>query len=178
LEFEFVARDWVVEAIAWVLLVGASVAGVLLVRRSPCAALALFGFVCAGIIGFNVSSAVQGRRDVPFDVAAYASIGLYVGGTFGLLWRGRGPASLLRALATAVLLLGLSAAAILAIVLVYACPPYITERAGYCYHNNDLLGGWITLVVALFVIDVLVLSGLLAIDAWRVRRAGPESAFG
>jgi len=60
------------------------------------------------------------------------------------------------------------AAASLAAVLVRACPRYVTDHTGFCFHEIDVLGGWISHVVVLFVVDAAALAILLLVSAKEV----------
>jgi hypothetical protein len=62
----------------------------------------------------------------------------------GLLVTPRGPARLLRRVAAAVVLTAPLATASLAVALLEACPLYVTDRSGFCFHEIDVLGGWIS----------------------------------
>ena len=62
------------------------------------------------------------------------------------------------------------AAASLAVVLIQACPLYVTDHAGFCFQEIDVLGGWISQVVAFFVLDAAILAVLLLVSAKEVKR--------
>lgn len=127
-------------------------------RRIPAVSLALLGFVAAGGFGFYVSAA-DGPRGVPGDVAVWASSGLGAGGLLGLAFTSpRTRARDLRRAAMWFLALTPFVAAVVAVALLSACPLYVTEGARYCYHSVDVLGGWISAVTVLAVLDMLALS--------------------
>jgi hypothetical protein len=151
-----------------VVLVAASLAGAkLLVSRAPAVSIALLGGVAGGLSGFYFSSR-HDPKGVPADVAMWATCGLVALGLIGLLATPRGPARLLRRLAAAVVLMAPFATASLAVVLVEACPLYVTDHAGFCFHEIDVLGGWISQVVVLFILDVAALAVLLFVSAKEV----------
>jgi hypothetical protein len=151
-----------------VVLVAASLAGAkLLVSRAPAVSIALLGGVAGGLSGFYFSSR-HDPKGVPADVAIWATCGLVALGLIGLLATPRGPARLLRRLAAAVVLMAPFATASLAVVLVEACPLYVTDHAGFCFHEIDVLGGWISQVVVLFILDVAALAVLLFVSAKEV----------
>jgi hypothetical protein len=148
-----------------VVLVAASLAGAkLLLLRAPAVSLALLGGVAGGLCGFYFSSR-HDPKGVPADVAVWATCGLVALGLIGLLVTPRGPARLLRRVAAAVVLIAPLATASLAVVLVEACPLYVTDHAGFCFHEIDVLGGWISQVVVLFILDVATLAILLFVSA-------------
>jgi hypothetical protein len=136
----------------------ATACAVAFVRRAPAVSFALLGLVAAGAYGFYVSAG-DGPRGVPGDVAVWASCGLGAGGLIGLAFASpRASAASLRRSASWFLALAPLVAAIVAIALRFACPLYVTERARYCYHSVDVLGGWITSVTMLVVLDMLTLA--------------------
>jgi hypothetical protein len=61
-------------------------------------------------------------------------------------------------------------AACLAAALAQACPLYVTDHAGFCFHEIDVLGGWISEVVVLFILDAAALMVLLLVSAKEVNR--------
>jgi hypothetical protein len=151
-----------------IVLVAASLAGArLLVSRAPAVSLALLGGVVGGLCGFYYSSR-HDPKGVPADVALWATCGLVALGLIGLLVTPRGPAQSLRRAAAGVLLIAPFAAASLAVVLVLACPLYVTDHAGFCFHEIDVLGGWISQVVVLFILDMSALAVLLFVSAKEV----------
>jgi hypothetical protein len=150
-------------------LVVACVAGAVLAgNRAPSAALALIGGVSAGLVGLYVAA----RHDptgVPADVAVWATGGFVALGLIGLLVTPKGSAPGLRRAAVLVSALAPFAAAALGVSLLYACPLYVTEGAGFCVHEIDVLGGWISEVVLLFVLDSAALVVLLLVSAKLAR---------
>jgi len=104
----------------------------------------------------------------PAAAAAGASLGLVVFGIIGLIvTNSRSTPFARRRAAIAVSTGGIISAAALTFLLLEACPLYVMH-AGYCSHGNvDVLGGWISGVIALYVFDVLTLTGLvLASPRW------------
>lgn len=153
-----------------IVLVAASLAGaLLLVTRAPAVSLGLVGGVAGGLCGLYFSSR-HDPKGVPADVAVWATCGLVALGLIGLLVTPRGPAGFLRRTAVGVAFIAPLAAASLAAVLVQACPLYVTDHAGFCFHEIDVLGGWISQVVVLFVVDAAVLAVLLLVSAKGVKR--------
>ena len=151
-----------------IVLVAASLAGALfLLSRAPAASLALVGGVAGGLCGFYFSSR-HDPRSVPADVAVWATCGLVALGLIGLLVTPRGQARFLRRAAAGVILIAPLAAASLAAVLVQACPLYVTDHARFCFHEIDVLGGWISQVVVLFILDAAALAILLLVSAKEV----------
>lgn len=120
-----------------------------------------------GLCGFHLSSR-HDPKGVPADVAVWATCGLVALGLIGLLVTPRGPARFLRRAAAGVILIAPFATASLAAVLVQACPLYVTDHAGFCFHEIDVLGGWITQVVFLFILDAAALAVLLLVSAKEV----------
>jgi hypothetical protein len=152
-----------------IVVVAASLAGaLLLVSRAPAVSLALVGAVAGGLCGLYFSSS-HGPKGVPADVAVWATCGLVALGLIGLLVTPRGPARFLRRAAVGVVLTAPLAAASLAAALLYACPLYVTDHAGFCFHEFDVLGGWVSGVVVLFVLDAAALTVLLLVSAKEVR---------
>jgi hypothetical protein len=149
-----------------VVLVAASLAGaVLLSSRAPAVSLALVGGVAAGLCRFFYFGTRHDPKGVPADIAIWSTCGLVALGLIGLLRTPRGPTPLLRRAAVAVVAITPMAAASLAVVLLTACPLYVTDHAGYCFHEIDVLGGWISQVVVLFILDAAVLTVLLLVSA-------------
>lgn len=155
--------------------------GMLFAKRAPAVSLGLLGSLLGAFIGFFVSAA-DGPRGVPAGVAEWASGGLVAFGVVGVLaTRARPPAKFLRRAAMEVLIVAPIVAAILAVLLLSACPLYV--NGGYCsYENVDQLGGWVTVVVILFLLDAVVLATLLLVSASQAgprhltdRHAGPRS---
>jgi hypothetical protein len=146
-------------------LVAASLAGaMLLLCRAPAVSLALVGGVAGGLCGFYFSSR-HDPKGVPADVAVWATCGLVALGLIGLLATPRGPARFLRRAAAVAILIAPLAAASLAAVLLRACPLYVTDHAGFCFHEIDVLGGWISQVVVLFMLDAAAIAVLLLVSA-------------
>jgi hypothetical protein len=153
----------------------ASVCAVALARRAPALSVALLGFVAVGAFGFY-ASARDGPRGVPEDVAAWASCGLGAGGLLGLAFSSP-PASArsLRRAARWFFALTPSVAAVVALALLQACPLYVTQGARYCYHSIDVLGGWISSVTVLVVLDMLALA-LICLASSRAARSATVAA--
>lgn len=151
-----------------IVLVAASLAGaLLLMSRAPAVGLALVGGVAGGLSGFYFSSR-HDPKGVPADVAVWATCGLVALGLIGLLVTPRGPARFLRRTAAAVVLVAPLAAASLTAVLVEACPLYVSDHAGFCFYEIDVLGGWMSQVVVLFILDAAALAVLLLVSAKEV----------
>jgi hypothetical protein len=143
--------------------------GAMLVRHAPAAAIALFLAPLGGVLGFFVSTADAKVKGTPATVALFASAAIVAGGLIGLMIRGRPPARFLwRAVMGTAVLTPLIATA-LTLSLLKACPLYVTKGSGYCFHTADVLGGWITGVVVLFVFDALVVIALLVIATLQAR---------
>jgi hypothetical protein len=153
--------------IALVLVVASLAGAMLLLWRAPAVSLALVGGVAGGLCGFYFTSR-HDPKGVPADVAVWATCGLVALGLVGLLVTPRGPARFLRRTATGIILTAPLADAILAAVLVQACPLYVTDGAGFCFHQIDQLGGWISQVVVLFTLDAAALAVLLLVSAKMV----------
>ena len=149
-------------------LVAASLTGaLLLLSRAPAVSLALFGGVAGGLCGFYFSTR-HDPKGVPADIAVWATCGLVALGLIGLLVTPRGPARLLRRVAAVVGLSAPLATASLAVMLVEACPLYVTDHSGFCFHEVDVLGGWISQVVVLFVLDATAVAVLLLVSEKEV----------
>lgn len=156
--------------IAVLLLVASLAGGAYFASRAPAVTFSLFGAVVGAFIGYAANIA-DGRHGVPADVAAWATCALLVAGVVGLLAvRARASRRSLRRAAVAVLVALPFGAAVLAFLLLDACPLYVTDRAGYCYHEVDVLGGWISGVVALFVVDVMAIAVLLLLSTKRLEQ--------
>jgi hypothetical protein len=141
-----------------------AVAGILL-SRAPAVSLALVGGVAAGLSRFFYFGTRHDPKGVPAAVAVWATCGLIALGLIGLLVTPRGSAQFLRRVAVGVVLIAPLAAASLAVALVRACPLYVTDHAGFCFHEIDVLGGWISQVVVLFILDAATLAVLLLVSA-------------
>lgn len=157
-----------------VVLATASLAGAALLRhRAPAVSLALVGGVAGGLYGLHFASH-HDPKNVPADVAIWATCGLVAFGLLGLLVTPRGPSRTLRRIAAWVAALAPLAAAALAIALLWACPLYVTKNAGFCIHEIDVLGGWITSVTCLFAVDAAALVVMLLVSAKEVTGKEPE----
>jgi hypothetical protein len=93
-------------------------------------------------------------------------VGLVALGILGLiLTSSRATMPARRRAAFCVLSGGLVSAGILTVLLLTACLLYATH-AGYCsYAGMDVLGGWVTGVVGLFVFDVLAVSTMVLVSS-------------
>jgi hypothetical protein len=161
--------DSLLLAIALVLLVGALLAAALLTRRAPAVSFALVGAVVVGSCGFLISSA-DGPHWVPQEVSAWASLGVGVGGLVGLIVTRvhRADRRFLWVGGTAALIIAPGLALALGLALAEACPLYSELLKGYCYYGgDDLLGAWVSGVAILFFLDMVALSALFFISAWR-----------
>jgi hypothetical protein len=166
--------------VLWV--AGCVIVGAVFIRRAPAVTLALNASVLGALLAFAVINAGT-ARGVPFGCAMGATLGLVIGGLLGLLIApGRSPRRFLRRAAVVVLIVAPFAGAALTLLLQRACPLYMAgRRSGYCnYGDTDVLGGWVTGVVALFIIDAVVVAGLLLVSALDVghRRVDPETDEG
>jgi hypothetical protein len=151
-----------------VVLIGAGLTGAALFRRrAPAVSLGLIGGLAGGLWGFFVG-VQHDPTSVPADVAAWSTGALVAFGLVGLLLTPRGPARTLRRIAAWMAGLAPLAVAALAVVLLYACPLYVTEDAGYCFHEVDVLGGWISFVTLLFLVDAAVVVIVLLVSAKEV----------
>jgi hypothetical protein len=163
---------------AWVLTCVAVAVG--LVRRVPAITLALFGSVLGAIVGFLIGNA-DGPADVPAYTAMAASVGLVGCGLIGLLTTlARPPAEPLRRAAPVVLIAAPFAAAALAVLLQLACPLYVSGvDAGFCdYRAVDQLGGWVTGVIVVFLVDAMFMAGLLLLSARQAGRSDTDHSAG
>jgi hypothetical protein len=136
---------------------------------APAASVALVGAIASGVAGFLIRAS-EHPTFAPAAAAEGATLGLVAFGIVGLiLGTGRSTASDRRRAALAVLCGGIVSAGALTVLLLTACPLYVTH-AGYCsYGETDVLGGWVTYVVVLFGFDVLVIAGLV-VASGRQRR--------
>lgn len=142
-------------------------------RRAPAVSLAVFGSVLGAIAGFLVGNA-DGPAEVPAYTAVGASAGLFASGLLGLLVTSAPPPSRsLRRAATLVFIAATPAAGVLAVLVRFACPLYVTgRRAGFCnYQQVDLLGGWVSGVIVAFVFDAAFVAALLLVSARQARRS-------
>jgi hypothetical protein len=130
-------------------------------RMAPAATCGLVGAAAGGVAGFLIRASDR-PTFAPAAAAAGASLGLVVFGIIGLIaTNGRSSPSARRRAAIAVCTGGIVSAAALTFLLLAACPLYVMH-AGYCSHGDvDVLGGWISVVIALYVFDVLTLTGLI-----------------
>jgi hypothetical protein len=152
---------------AIVIVLSAVCLGLAVVVRTtaPAVSLALMGLLAGGIAGFLAENA-DGPKSVPMTVAASAAAGVGIVGLVGLIAaRGRPPARGTRRAALLVLLATPFAGAALTFALQAACPLYVNgRRSGYCnFMQDDLLGGWVSGVVFLFVAAELWLALMLFI---------------
>lgn len=155
-DFKLVALFLVVEG-----LIGAG----LFLRRAPAFSLAVFGGLVAGFVPFFIGHQLKG---VPLEVAASSFCGLVIGGVVGLArTRGRPPSGSLKRWGVAFLALAAPASGALGLVFAHICPLYENSHAGYCWWDQDLLGGWLTAVILIFFLDMVVLAGLLFASAWQ-----------
>lgn len=157
--------------IVWV--VSCASVGATFLRRAPAVSLALFGSVLGAIGGFLVGNA-DGPAEVPAYTAVGASIGLFANGGLGMLaTTARPPSETLRRAAWVALIAGPLVAGVLAMLLQVGCPLYITgRRTGYCnYQEVDQLGGWVSGVIAAFLVDAWVVAGLLLVSARQALRS-------
>jgi len=133
---------------------------------APAASLGLLGTIPGGVAGFFVGAS-DGPAFAPAAAIVGATIGLILLGCVGIVVTdSRAPRSARRRSALAVLIGGILTAGVLPHLLISACPLYATR--GYCsYQGADLLGGWVTPFVILYVFDVMTLTALvLASPSW------------
>jgi hypothetical protein len=150
-----------------------AVVGAALLRRAPAVSLALFGSVLGAIGGFMVGNA-DGPAEVPAYTAVGASVGLIVNGGLGMLTTtARPPSAPLRRAALVTLIGAPLIAAVLTGLLQVACPLYVTgRRSGFCnYQEADLLGGWLSGVIVVFLLDAWFVTGLLLASARQALRS-------
>jgi hypothetical protein len=125
----------------------------------------------SGVGGFLIENA-DGPSEVPVSTTLSASIGLVVCGVIGLLTtRARpSPQPLRRAAALELVTAPFSAAA-LTVCLRFACPLYVNgPEAGCDFREVDVLGGWISGVVAAFAFDTIYLAAVLFVSALQADR--------
>ena len=137
--------------------------------HSPAASVALLALIAGGVAGFVVEAA-DGPKDVPATVATVASAGLGIGGLIGLLaTRGYPPARSARRAAKWTLAAAPVSGAALTFALQAACPLYVNgKHSSYCnFGGDDLLGGWVSGVVFLFLLSVAWLAVVLWISSWQ-----------
>jgi hypothetical protein len=150
--------------------------GAVFLRRAPAVSLALFGSLLGAGAGFLVGNA-DGPAEVPAYTAVGASVGLFSNGVMGMLTTSaRPPSGTLRRAALLALVATPFAAGALTQLLRLACPLYVSGKAsGFCdYQEIDLLGGWVSGVIAAFLFDAVLVAGLLLLSARQARRS--ESA--
>jgi hypothetical protein len=138
-------------------------------RRSPAVTLALSGGVLGAIAGFLVGHA-YGLAGVPSSTAVGASIGLCTLGVLGsLTTRPRAPSRSLRHAGVVVLVVAPFSAAALTLLLQVACPLYVSgKKSGFCnYQGVDVLGGWVSAVIAAFLFDAVFIATPLFISGWQ-----------
>jgi len=158
---------------------GCLLLGAVFVRRAPAATAALIGSVVGalGVFFLNAGS----PSGVPWKCAMGASAGLMLGGLLGSLSPPRpAPARPFRWVALAVIVAVPFLGAALTLLLQRACPLYMNgPGSGFCdYGDQDLLGGWVTGVVALFILDAVIVVGLLLMSAVEVEHGRPDARSG
>ena len=137
-------------------------------RIAPAASIALVGAVAGGIAGFLIRASDR-PTFAPAAGAGGATLGLVAFGIVGLIVAAsRSTRSTRRRTALAVFGGGVISAGALTFLLLTACPLYVMH-AGYCSHGDvDVLGGWISGVVALYLFDVVALTAfVLASSEWQ-----------
>jgi hypothetical protein len=157
--------------------VGCLLVGAVFVRRVPAITVALIGSV-VGALGVFVLTSAESPSGVPLECAMGATVGLVLGGLLGSLFAPRpAPARSLRWVALAVIVAAPFLGAVLTLLLQRACPLYAYGPAsGYCdYGDTDVLGGWVTGVVAVFIIDAVILASLLLMSALEVEHGRPDA---
>lgn len=156
---------------------GCLLLGAVLVRRAPAITAALIGSV-VGALGVFVLKNAESRSGVPFECAMGATAGLMLGGLLGSLLAPRpSPPRRLRWVALVVIVTAPFLGAALTLLLQRACPLYMNGRAsGYCnYGHLDLLGGWVTGVVTVFILDAIIVAVLLLVAAIEVEHGRPDA---
>ena len=160
--------------------VGCLLLGAAFVRRAPAITVALIGSVVGALTVFVLTSA-ESPSGVPLECAMGATVGLVLGGLLGsLLAPGPAPARSLRWVALAMIVAAPFLGAALTLLLQRACPLYTYGPAsGYCdYGDTDVLGGWVTGVVAVFILDAVILASLLLMAALEVEHGRPDARSG
>ena len=163
------ARPEFLLVLAIVLVAGCVTLAVVLAAHAPAVSVAVVGLVIGGVAGFVVEAA-DGPKFVPQTVAMWASAGFGVGGLLGLLvTRGSPPTRSIRRVAIWTLAAAPFAGAALTFGLQFACPLYVTGRqSSYCnFGGDDLLGGWVSGVVFLFLLSAVWLAIVLWISSWQ-----------
>ena len=159
---------------------GCLLVGAACIRRAPAITVALIGSVI-GALGVFVLTSAESPSGVPLECAMGATAGLVLGGLLGSLFTPRpAPARSLRWVALAVIVAAPFLGAALTLLLQRACPLYTYGPAsGYCdYGETDVLGGWVTGVVTLFILDAVILASLLLISALEVEHGRPDARSG
>jgi hypothetical protein len=155
---------------------GCLLLGAVFVRRAPAITVAFLGSV-VGALGVFVLNAGS-PSGVPLKSAIGATAGLILGGLLGSLFAPRpAPARPLRWVALAVIVAAPFLGAALTLLLQRACPLYMNgPGSGFCdYGDLDLLGGWVTGVVAVFILDAVIVAGLLLMSAIEVEHGRPDA---
>ncbi|MGH2589833.1 MAG: hypothetical protein ACRDGW_03440 [Actinomycetota bacterium] len=151
--------------------------GALFLRRAPAVSLALFGSLFGAVAGFLVGYA-DGPAEVPAYTAVGASVGLFSNGVMGMLTTSpRAPSRPLRRAALLTLIAAPFAAGALTFLVRVACPLYVSGKgSGFCnYQGVDVLGGWVSGVIVVFLFDGVLVAGLLLLSARHVQRSGSAS---
>jgi hypothetical protein len=158
--------------IGWAM-AGLWIAGaIVFVRRAPAVTVALLGSLAASALAFAYDRP-DGPRGVPSAVARWSWVALLAAGLIGLvLTRPRASREALRRIAIGVVASAPIVAVAVGLLLVEACPLYVTRGSGLCFHTGDLMGGWITGVAVLVGIDLLTVGALVAVAASQVRAEG------
>jgi hypothetical protein len=158
--------------IGWAM-AGLWIAGaIVFVRRAPAVTVALLGSLAASAWAFAYDRP-DGPRGVPFAVARWSWVALLAAGLIGLvLTRPRASREALRRIAIGVVASAPIVAVAVGLLLVEACPLYVTRGSGLCFHTSDLMGGWITGVAVIVGIDLLTVGALVAVAASQVRAEG------
>jgi hypothetical protein len=131
---------------------------------APAASLGCVGGVVGGVSGF-LTGAADGPPLSPASAAAGASLGVLAFSVIGLIvTTDAAPRRARRRFAALVAVAGLSSVAILSAALLRACPLYV-DGSGYCsYDGVVVLGGWLSGVVALAVLDVVVIGSVILVS--------------
>ena len=163
----FIFSVWVVTSVA----VGAA-----FLRRAPAVSVAVFGSLLGAVAGFLVGNA-DGPAEVPAYTVVGASVGLLSNGVMGMLvTSARPPSRSLRRAGLLVLIAVPFAAGVLTLLIRFACPLYVSGKgSGFCnFQGIDVMGGWLSGVIAAFLFDGVFVAGLLLLSARQARRS--ESA--
>jgi hypothetical protein len=161
----------ITEVFAALAVLGALIA----VRPAPAVTIAIAAGLAAGAATYAFVIG-GGPHGVPAAVSEGFSVGIVVGSVVGLVVTRRREPGTWPMRRDAVWLLALTpfAAAALLLAVQEACPLYVTRGAGLCFYDFDLLGGWAAGVAFLFVIDMLLLVGVLWLSPGRRRAAHAE----